>query len=143
MKELEESRAREKTLSQALVDASIAQVVSSARDVGPVKLYIAKLPQFGEDQVIAQGEKCVATEPSLVYVGLLSSGKSARAICFVGSGARKLGYSASDVVKKLAPILGGSGGGSPAFAQGGGPKVGGIEEAAATVEKILLSTTRT
>lgn len=142
MKELEESRSREKTLSQALIDASITQIVSSARGVGPVKLHIAKLPQLGEDQVIAQGEKCVAAEPSLVYVGLLSSGKSARVICFVGSQARKLGYSASEVVKKLAPILGGSGGGSQAFAQGGGPQVGGIDEAAAAVEKVLLSSTR-
>jgi alanyl-tRNA synthetase len=137
MKELEESRSREKGLAQALVENSIPQVVSSAKVIGPLRLYVAKRPQFGEDLVISQGERSVAAEPSLIYVGLLSSGKSARVICFVGPGARKLGYSASDVVKKLAPILGGSGGGSQSFAQGGGPLVEKIDEAADALGRIL------
>ena len=116
---------------------SASQVAASAKAVGSAKLYVAREPPFGEDQIIAQGEKCVAAEPALIYVSVFSTPKSARVVCFVGPSATKAGYSASELVKKVAPILGGSGGGSPAFAQGGGPLVDKIAEAAGSVERLL------
>jgi alanyl-tRNA synthetase len=140
VQELDAARAREKALGQTLVELSTSQVVSSARPVGSVKLYVAKQPQFGEDQIIAQGEKSVSAEPSLIYVSVFSLGKSARVVCFVGSKAKEAGYSANDIVRKLAPILGGSGGGSPTFAQGGGPRTSEVDEAAKSVERIISPT---
>jgi len=91
---------------------------------------------MGEEQIIAQGQKSISSEPSLIYLALFSSGKSARIVCFVGSSAKQAGYSASDIVRKLAPILGGSGGGSPVFAQGGGPMVEKIDDAASQAESL-------
>lgn len=141
LQELQAARSREKALGQTLVELSATQVLSNAKQVGSAKLYVARRPQFGEDQIIAQGEKCVSSDPTLIYVSVFSTQKSARVIAFVGAAARKAGYSASDIVKGLAPILGGSGGGSPAFAQGGGPAVDKIDDAAAAAEK-LVSTAR-
>jgi len=135
--DFEAARTREKALGQALVDLSTADVVSRARQAGSAKLYVSKRPPFGEEQIIAQGQKGVTSEPSLIYVCLFHAGNSARVICFVGSAARQRGFSAGDIVRKLAPALGGSGGGSPAFAQGGGPLVGKIDEAAALVDRLL------
>jgi alanyl-tRNA synthetase len=134
LSELEESRAREKSLGQAIVDMSTSGVASSAKTIPGAKLYLSKSPQIGEDQIIAQGQKSIAAEPSLVYVAIFSSGKSVRIICFVGSTARQAGYSASDIIRRLAPVLGGSGGGSPTFAQGGGPLADKIDEAASMAE---------
>jgi alanyl-tRNA synthetase len=105
--------------------------------VGSAKLYVSKRPSLGEEQIIAQGQKSVSSDPSLVYISLFPADNSARVICFVGSSARQHGFSAGDVVRKLAPVLGGSGGGSPAFAQGGGPLVDKIDEAAAMAERLL------
>ena len=138
LQDFEAARTREKALGQVLVDLSTADVVSRARQVGSAKLYVAKRPLLGEEQIIAQGQKSVSTEPSLIYVSLFPAGNSVRVICFVGSLARQAGFSAGDIVKKLALALGGSGGGSPGFAQGGGPLVDKIDEAAAQADRLLL-----
>ena len=134
--ELEASRAREKSLGQAMVELSSAGISNQAKSLGRAKLYVSKNPPMGEEQIIAQGQKSVAADPSLIYVTLFSTAKSARIICFVGTDAVKAGYSAADVVKRLAPALGGSGGGSPAFAQGGGPQLDRIDEAASLAERL-------
>jgi alanyl-tRNA synthetase len=139
LQELQAARAREKQLGQTLVELSTSQILSTAKQFGSVKLYVAKRPQLGEDQIIAQGEKCVATDPTLIYVSIFSTQKSARVIAFVGSAAKKAGHSASEIVRGLAPVLGGSGGGSPTFAQGGGPMVDKIDEAAAAAERLVSS----
>ena len=134
--ELAESRAREKALGDRVVELSSTGVVSGARPMGAAKLYVSRNPSLGEEQIIAQGEKGVASDPSLVYVTVFSSGKSARIICFVGAAAEKAGFSAVEIVKRLAPILGGSGGGSRSFAQGGGPSVDKLDEAATAAERM-------
>lgn len=134
--ELEAARTREKSLGQAIVEMSSAGIGSNAKSIGNAKLYVSKNPPLGEEQIIAQGQKSVSSEPSLIYVGLFSAGKSARIVCFVGAAARQAGYSASDIVRKLAPVLGGSGGGSPSFAQGGGPLVDKIDEASAQADRL-------
>ena len=136
LEELEASRAREKSMGEAMVEMSSTGITSSAKPIGGVKLYVAKNPPVGEDQIIAQGQKAVSSEPSLIYLSLFSTGKSARLVCFVGSAARQAGFSAADIVRKLAPVLGGAGGGSPTFAQGGGPQVDKLDEAAALAEKL-------
>jgi alanyl-tRNA synthetase len=136
LQELEASRAREKALGQALVDLSTASVSSRAKPLGAAKLYVARNPPMGEEQIIAQGQKSTGSDPSLIYVAVFSSGRSARVVSFVGPSARQAGYSAVEIVKKLAPLLGGSGGGSPAFAQGGGPLTDKLDEAASQAESL-------
>ena len=136
LNELEASRAREKSLGQAMVEMSSAGIGSSAKTLKGAKLYVAKNPPIGEEQIIAQGQKSVSSEPSLIYLALYSAGRSARIVCFIGASAKQAGYSAADIVRKLAPVLGGSGGGSPVFAQGGGPLVDKIDEAASLAESL-------
>ncbi len=134
--ELEETRSRERQLGEALVRLSAGDVAAEAKRVGPAKLYVAKRPPMGEEQIIAHGQKSVSSDPTLIYVSVFPSGKSARIVCFVGSAAVKAGFSASDIVRRLAPALGGSGGGSAAFAQGGGPEVGSIDAAVSMAESL-------
>ena len=132
--ELEASRAREKSMGQRMVEMSSAGIASSAKNLKGAKLYVAGNPPMGEEQIIAQGQRSVSSEPSLIYLALFPAGKSIRMVCFVGASARQAGYSASDIVRKLAPVLGGSGGGSPVFAQGGGPLADKMDEAASLAE---------
>jgi alanyl-tRNA synthetase len=134
--ELEAARTREKSLGQAIVHMSSTDIASNAKTLGQAKLYVSKNPPIGEEQIIAQGQKSVSAEPSLIYVTLFSTGKSARIVCFVGPVARQAGFSAAEIVKELAPVLGGSGGGSPAFAQGGGPLTDKIDDAASMAENL-------
>ncbi|HYC12177.1 MAG TPA: alanine--tRNA ligase [Nitrososphaerales archaeon] len=137
VQELEALRSREKKLGEALADLSASEIPRLAKRVGSVRLYVSVRPQFGEDQIIAQGEKSVSSDPSLVYVSFFSTPKSSRVVCFAGASARNAGVSAGDIVRKLAPLMGGSGGGSPAFAQGGGPSADKIDAAASAVERVI------
>ncbi|MDE1853134.1 MAG: alanine--tRNA ligase [Thaumarchaeota archaeon] len=134
--ELEAARTRERAMGQAMAELSSAGIGSASKGIGNAKLYVSKNPPMGEEQIIAQGQKGVATEPSLIYISLFPAGKSARIVCFVGSAAREAGYSAAAIVRRLAAVLGGSGGGSPTFAQGGGPLVDKIDEAFSLAEKL-------
>jgi alanyl-tRNA synthetase len=137
VQDLEASRSREKELGEALADLSTSEIPSRAKSIGSIRLYVATRPRFGEDQIIAQGEKSVVADSSLIYISLFSTPKSSRVVCFVGDSAQKAGYSAGEIVRKLAPLLGGSGGGSSAFAQGGGPSADGIDKAASAAEKVV------
>ena len=46
-------------------------------------------------------------------------------------------FQANDIIQKIAPIVGGKGGGRPESAQGGGPDVGKIDKALAEAKKLL------
>jgi alanyl-tRNA synthetase len=46
-------------------------------------------------------------------------------------------FQANDIIQKIAPIVGGKGGGRPESAQGGGPDVGEIDKALAEAQKLL------
>jgi alanyl-tRNA synthetase len=92
-------------------------------------LYVSQDVDVREELIVSQGEKLVKEEPSLVYVSIAPRGSSTRLMCFVGPKAREAGVAADALVKELAKAVGGSGGGTKAFAQGGGPKA--IEASAA------------
>jgi alanyl-tRNA synthetase len=142
MKELEEAKVREKALSQKLADMSSAQLLSAAKNVKGVKVYVLEQPEFGEEQIIAQGQKATQSDPFLVYASVLSKEKSSKIICFAGSKAVSSGVFASEIVRRASAMLGGAGGGTPTFAQGGGPLTEKAHEAAASVEAIVASLVR-
>ena len=66
--ELEAIRAREKALGLRVVELSTAEVLSSAKEVKGVKLYVGSQSSLSEELIIAQGQKCTESDPSLVYV---------------------------------------------------------------------------
>ena len=47
------------------------------------------------------------------------------------------GFNASNIIKQLAPIIDGSGGGQPFFATGGGKNINAVGKALAESEKII------
>jgi alanyl-tRNA synthetase len=123
--ELDQSRARERSLSRKVVELTSGGAegaVPSGEQVGDVLVSVVPPSELGPEEIIAQGQSITKAKPNTVYIGFISQKGSTRAICFVGGGAQREGYSASELVKRIAASLGGSGGGSPSFAQGGGPE---------------------
>jgi len=72
---------------------------------------------------------------AVIVIGMNEQGK-AHLIVACGSDAQKK-VSASDLLKKLSPLIEGRGGGKPDFAQAGGTKVSGLEEAVRSAETFL------
>jgi len=123
---LEESEKREKALGDKLVEASIPTLISSATALqgpkGKAMLYVSVDGEMSDELIVSRGEKLVKAEPSLVNVNISPRGSSTRVICFVGTKAKEAGVAADALVRELSKALGGSGGGTKDFAQGGGPK---------------------
>ena len=124
--ELEDAEKREKALGEKLIEASVPRLVSSATALqgprGKAMLYVSVDGDLSDELIVSLGEKLVKAEPSLVDVTISPRGNSTRIVCFVGPKAKEAGVAADALVKELSKALGGSGGGSKDFAQGGGPK---------------------
>jgi alanyl-tRNA synthetase len=134
---LDESLKKERAMGERLVAASIPEVVSSAREVKGVKVYLSNEGEMDEELIVSQGQKSVRADSRLVYVSVSPRGSAARITCFVGKGAVESGVAADAIVRAMAKTLGGSGGGSKEFAQGGGPKTERLKEATDAVYEVV------
>jgi alanyl-tRNA synthetase len=139
---MEETARREKSLGEKLVLSSIPGVLLAAQSVKGVKVYFSNERDMTEELIVSQGSKCVKADPYLVYVSFSPRGSAARIVCFVGTAAIGLGVAADALVRSLAKALGGSGGGTKDFAQGGGLRVEKIEEASAAVNDLVSGLVR-
>ena len=137
--ELTSARARIKSLEEKLATGGLPYLETA--DVVPgVNLRLGTDATLSGEAIILQGQEAVIAEPSLVYVNVAKLPTSVRITAFSGSQAVENGVRADEVVRRLASIVGGSGGGTPVFAQGGGPRVQDAEAAAKAVEEIIKKT---
>ena len=82
------------------------------------------------------GKKLVKENSNSVYVGIFESGSTIRVITYAGEEASK-SKNAGNIVKSVAEILGGAGGGDAKFAQGGGKDTSKIDDAIAKAKSMI------
>jgi len=75
--------------------------------------------QYDEFFHISLGEKLIEKDPWMVYCGVFEDGDKIRAIIYSGEQVGK-DKKAGDIAKTVSEVLGGAGGGTQRFAQGGG-----------------------
>ena len=85
---------------------------------------------------IGLGEVLCKADPKLIYCGLFEQGEKIRVIVYAGDEISKE-KSAGEIVKSISQILGGAGGGSPKFAQGGGVDKSKKEDAIKNVKSMI------
>ena len=86
---------------------------------------------------IGLGEVLCKSDPKMVYCGLFEQGEKIRVIVYAGDEISKE-KSAGDIVKSISQILGGAGGGSPKFAQGGGTDKSKKEDAIKNAKSMII-----
>ena len=86
---------------------------------------------------IGLGEVLCKADPKLVYCGLFEQGEKIRVIVYAGDEISKE-KSAGEIVKSISQILGGAGGGSPKFAQGGGIDKSKKEDAIKNAKSMII-----
>ncbi|MBR3158311.1 MAG: alanine--tRNA ligase [Atopobiaceae bacterium] len=136
-----ELRETQKKLQTALTGGSsnvLSDAISSAIDLGDYKLVLAHLEGVsGKDlrsawdtvrDKLGMSSACVLVSVVDGKVALLAAGTDAA----VGAG-----FSAGDVIRRIAPIVGGRGGGRPNMAQAGGRDAGAVADALAAVKELL------
>jgi alanyl-tRNA synthetase len=100
----------------------IAKSVSLEAKITPVgnaKIYCIHDDQLDDEYHISVGEKSVELDKSLIYIAVFAKGEGISVIVFAGDNATKL-IKAGTLAREISIRLGGSGGGSERFGQGGG-----------------------
>ena len=113
--------------------------LTSAKEVKGLKLVTAQRDGMDANALRKLGDFLRDKEPKIV--GVLASVKDGKvtllAVC--GREAVASGIKAGDIIKAIAPICGGKGGGKPDSAMGGGTEVSKVDDALAAVDDLILS----
>ena len=135
--ELKEKEHEAEALNAKLAAMRVESLLASAKDVGGVGVVTAKLPGVEPaalrvmcDKVLEHSQNCVA-----VLAGV-NGGKANIAAC-AGKDAQAKGAHAGKIVRSVAAVAGGSGGGRPDSAMAGAKDLSKLDEALAAAEKIV------
>ncbi|MBD9196345.1 MAG: alanine--tRNA ligase [Clostridiales bacterium] len=111
----------------------------AAKDIGGLKVITAQRDGMDAAAMRKQGDFLRDKEPGVV--GVLASVNDGKvtllAVC--GKDAVAKGVKAGDIIKAIAPICGGKGGGKPDSAMGGGTEVSKVDDALAAVDDFVAS----
>ncbi len=124
-------------LNGKIAASQISSLISGAKNVGSFKVITALLKGEGADSLRLMTDMVKDAEPAaVVVIADVSAGKlSFSAAC--GKDAVNHGAHAGNIVKAVAKLAGGSGGGRPECAMAGGKEIEKAGEALAAVESIV------
>ena len=129
-----EVREAQKKIAEALTGGSsnkVAEAIAGALDMGVYKLVCARLDGVGGKDLRGVWDT-VRDKLGLSCACVLASVGEDGKVALLAAGtdtAVKAGFNAGDVVRAMAPLVGGRGGGRPNMAQAGGRDASGVDEA--------------
>ena len=135
--ELKEKDRTIETLNAKVASANLQGVFQNAQEVEGVKVVYALLSGTGSDALRALGDKAKELpEPIVAVFAGVNDGKAALcAAC--NKAAQEKGLKAGLLVKAVAQITGGNGGGKPDFAMAGAKDQTKLDEALAAVPELV------
>ena len=116
------------------------KLMSEAKTLEGIKVVLGKFDGTRDD-AIKIAENITSQDPSFLVVLIgTEGGRSAFVVVKIGQKARRLGISARDMAFKVSRVLGGSGGGTEVFAQGGGTDIDRLDEALEIAHSLIFKT---
>ncbi|MGY0385750.1 alanine--tRNA ligase [Nocardioides sp. WG-D5] len=139
---MERLKAAEKEIARARTAqllASGGSIAASAVDVNGVQVVAQRVPGVGggDARTLAQDVRSRLGDAPAAVVLFGDADDKVAVVAAVNPAGIAKGVKAGDLIKELAPVVGGRGGGKPDFAQGGGTEVGRIDEAVAKVKSLV------
>ena len=139
---LDESKEKDKeiqNLNAELTKLKSADMLSKPIDIDGLEVYIAKLDGTTPDALRTMGDDIKAQSDNAVAViaGVNSDKASIVAVC--GENAVAKGVKAGDLVRQVASLAGGGGGGRPDSAMAGAKDLSKLDSALSAVEEIVKS----
>lgn len=137
-----ENKAKDKeiqNLNAEMTKLKSADMFSSAIDVDGLELYTAKVEGTTPDALRSMGDDVKTKGDNVVAVLAGVNGDKANFVAVCGKGAIAKGVKAGDLVKEVAKIANGGGGGRPDSAMAGAKDVTKIDEALSKAEEIVKS----
>ena len=113
------------------------RIMFGAHEVGGLKVLTATIPEADGARLRQMGDLVREKDPSVVAVlACVNEGKISF-LCACGKEAVAKGIKAGDIIKQVSAIAGGSGGGKPDTAMGGGKDVLMLDNALAMVDNVV------
>ncbi|WP_454969519.1 alanine--tRNA ligase [Eubacterium sp.] len=137
-----ENKAKDKeiqNLNAEMTKLKSADMFSSAVDVDGLELYTAKVEGTTPDALRSMGDDVKTKGDNVVAVLAGVNGDKANFVAVCGKGAIAKGVKAGDLVKEVAKIANGGGGGRPDSAMAGAKDVTKVDEALSKAEEIVKS----
>ena len=137
-----ENKAKDKEiqkLNAEMTKLKSADMFSSAVDVDGLELYTAKVEGTTPDALRSMGDDVKTKGDNVVAVLAGVNGDKANFVAVCGKGAIAKGVKAGDLVKEVAKIANGGGGGRPDSAMAGAKDVTKVDEALSKAEEIVKS----
>ncbi|MFC1953191.1 alanine--tRNA ligase [Chloroflexota bacterium] len=136
--ELKNERKRIQDLESQLARKDAGEIENKAEEINGIKVLAKKVEAAGIDNLREMSDllNCKLGDTAIVVLGAALEDKPAF-VATVSPDLVKQGYKAGEIVKKVAGVAGGSGGGKPSIAQGGGKDIKKIDEALREVKKYI------
>ncbi|MFA5142751.1 MAG: alanine--tRNA ligase [Candidatus Omnitrophota bacterium] len=128
----EKEKAEERKMMTARLEeasAGIDGILAGAKAAGGAKIIVKRLEGMNIESLRVLADRIKTKEGSAVIILATTGDDKVSFIVSVSEGLSKKGLSAGALAKELAVLIGGSGGGKPLFAQGGGKDAAGLEKA--------------
>ena len=113
------------------------RILFGAHEVGGLKVLTATVPEADAQRLRQMGDIVKDKEPNIVAVLAAVNGEKITFLCVCGKEAVKKGVKAGDVIRQVSAIAGGSGGGKPDSAMGGGKDILKLDDALAAVDDFV------
>jgi alanyl-tRNA synthetase len=136
--ELRELRRAVDIYSAKEANGDAARFLMGARDVGGLKILTAAMPSGDADKLRQMGDYLRDKDANVVAVLSTVADGKITLLAAVGQEAVARGIKAGDLIKTITKICGGSGGGKPDSAMGGGKDLSKLDDALAAVDDFVI-----
>ena len=139
VKELKQALAEKRKLIKELAvkESIAASEAETVKKIGEIKVLTREFKELNVDRMVQTANEIIKKDKAMVTVFYGTDGKNARIMVMAGEKAIEKGVNASEIAEESAKILGGGGGGTINFAQGGGTITEKLSEAVKKAEETL------
>ncbi|MGL5257305.1 MAG: alanine--tRNA ligase [Proteocatella sp.] len=137
---VEENKAMKKEiegLKMQMALSNVDAILSEAKDIKGIRAISKEMQEMMPEDLRNMAEVLVDKDASLVVLLASAGEEKINYVCAVGKDAQSKGAHAGKIVKEVATISGGGGGGKPNFAQAGGKNIDKLKESVEAVVNIL------
>ncbi len=126
-----------KSLKSSQIADSLDDIIASAKDVNGVKLITKKFTDTEVDQLREMSDAIKGTTNSVAMVFATVNGDKANLIVSLSEDLVSKGYHAGKIIKEVAKVAGGGGGGKANMAQAGAKDITKLDAAFAKAEELI------
>ena len=137
LSQLKEQQQRIDKMKDKLFSGEVERFLFSAKNVGGLKVVTAGRGDADAADLRKMGDFLRDKDKNIVAVLSAVNGEKVTLLAVCGKGAIAKGVKAGDIIKTIAPIVGGKGGGKPDSAMGGGTLVLKVDDALAAVDDFV------